>query len=515
MKRIFLILMFLLTQVMPEYCLGEPSLIISTGKKISIESISKAVTNGLDASSALNTALQKQGIILLPAGTIIVSSTIVIPSDTTLIGQGREKTKILLDPTLSTGIKTILIDGDNVELNGFEVDGSRGTIGTKGTDPECVNALNRSNITVDGLYIHDGLEEGIDFDRCSNTTIKNTVIENCWGNGIHFAGSSPSTTNSLITNVTIIGCGIGRAGAAMAWPAGIHIAGANNMLENIRLDSNHIGIQISAEGAFCKISNVYEVDSVVSAFATTSVEGVMVKNFSGTGTYGNTNTAFNFDSYNGSISKIHINYTGTAGTCVQLGSFADRSSASQVFVEGANNGIRLNGDNQILTGSIAKDQNFNSFLIGGGTNNIVLGNTTISPGDASLAMQVSSGTALIANNTFDKSVYIKNSLTRLVHNKIDGTVLITDGSPYIRFNSGYITESTGTATIPSGNQYIDVVHGLAVPPSAAEISISSTNSMGNSTKYWVSDLGALTFRINVDADPGATTATFSWSAQIY
>jgi hypothetical protein len=77
-------------------------------------------------------------------------------------------------------------------------------------------------------------------------------------------------------------------------------------------------------------------------------------------------------------------------------------------------------------------------------------------------------------------------------------------------NAGYLTENSGTATIASGDTHIDVTHGLAITPEAANISVTPTNSMGDSAKYYISDIGATTFRINVNADPGATTATFAW-----
>jgi parallel beta-helix repeat protein len=109
-----------------------------------------------------------------------------------------------------------------------------------------------------------------------------------------------------------------------------------------------------------------------------------------------------------------------------------------------------------------------------------------------------------------------NTLTNLIikDNDIWGNVTAPLLSNYvptkIRDNTGYITESSGTATIASGDTHIDVTHGLAITPEAANISVTPTNSMGDSAKYYISDIGATTFRINVNADPGATTATFAW-----
>jgi len=42
-----------------------------------------------------------------------------------------------------------------------------------------------------------------------------------------------------------------------------------------------------------------------------------------------------------------------------------------------------------------------------------------------------------------------------------------------------------------------------------------TNNLGSATKFWVSNVGATTFRINTDVNPGVTTATFNWQIGSY
>ncbi len=98
-----------------------------------------------------------------------------------------------------------------------------------------------------------------------------------------------------------------------------------------------------------------------------------------------------------------------------------------------------------------------------------------------------------------------NTFTSLLYDKIvnSGTNTAISG------NIGYLTASSSTATITSGNTSVDVSHSLAITPSAGNISVTPTNDMGSATKFWISDIGASTFRINVDQDPGGN-ATFSW-----
>ncbi len=82
-------------------------------------------------------------------------------------------------------------------------------------------------------------------------------------------------------------------------------------------------------------------------------------------------------------------------------------------------------------------------------------------------------------------------------------------------NIGYTTENSGTATIASGNTSITVSHGLSAQPATSTIAVVPTNNLGSATKFWVSNVGATTFRINTDVDPGVTTATFNWQIGSY
>jgi hypothetical protein len=77
-------------------------------------------------------------------------------------------------------------------------------------------------------------------------------------------------------------------------------------------------------------------------------------------------------------------------------------------------------------------------------------------------------------------------------------------------NIGYTTSNSGTATVTGGSTFVNVAHGLSITPTIANIRVTPTNNLGNATMFWLSNVGATTFRINVDADPGAA-ATFTWA----
>jgi len=111
----------------------------------------------------------------------------------------------------------------------------------------------------------------------------------------------------------------------------------------------------------------------------------------------------------------------------------------------------------------------------------------------------------VSVNLIIKNNYIKNNSLNLN---------LVGGPHAIRDNVGYVTENNGVATITSGSTYIDVAHGLDRAPAAEDISVTPTNNLGNASKFWISDVGPSTFRINVNSTPGATTATFAWHAAV-
>ena len=108
--------------------------------------------------------------------------------------------------------------------------------------------------------------------------------------------------------------------------------------------------------------------------------------------------------------------------------------------------------------------------------------------------------------------YLEDNVSNAI--KVDGGAGLSSTVKAQR-NKGFATEASGTATIPSGSTSVDVSHGLAVTPTAADIQVTPTNNLGNATKFWITSAGVSTFTINVDVDPGASTATFAWSAQDY
>ena len=103
----------------------------------------------------------------------------------------------------------------------------------------------------------------------------------------------------------------------------------------------------------------------------------------------------------------------------------------------------------------------------------------------------------------------------VVNNYFDGNTLgaIRNAvqADLVAGNKGYVTKNAGTGTITSGSNNVEVTHGLAVTPTAQDITIigkeNTTNDIGN---IWVQTIGATSFFVFVRNDPGGTNWDFGW-----
>lgn len=102
--------------------------------------------------------------------------------------------------------------------------------------------------------------------------------------------------------------------------------------------------------------------------------------------------------------------------------------------------------------------------------------------------------------------------TRITDNIFTGVAspVVDNGvQTVIRDNAGFVTESSGTAEITSGDEVV-VSHGLHVTPEIRNISVTPTNGMGNASHFWIENVTATTFTIRTNTNPGPQDATFVW-----
>ena len=81
----------------------------------------------------------------------------------------------------------------------------------------------------------------------------------------------------------------------------------------------------------------------------------------------------------------------------------------------------------------------------------------------------------------------------------------------IRNNTGYVTETSGTATLVSGTTSIVVAHGLFVTPIAGDIVVTPIEAWGSMTQFYIDTYTATQFTIHANINPGQDV-DFAWKA---
>jgi len=430
----------------------------------------------------------------------------------------------------------------DIFIHDMELDGNKSSLST----PSDANAdagvtaaikiFNSSRITISDMYIHDMvasyavLLKGTDNDLSIDTAASDALIHN---NIIRSIGSSDQNNGAVYSDLdnTII---------------------SNNLVDTV--SGNGINIDDANEG--------FIVDNIVQAVtASTGDEGYAIV----TG-YGATEITIADNTIVGASRGIanHIGGSEVGDNHVVTGNtLRDSSDARDYAIKLQDDGHVVTGNritnwgqvgiyldavqNTVIDGNVidsSNEGNTSGIEVKAGSHNLVISNnmvwdmgTTASKGHG---ITVSTATAvnnilITGNRAFDSGAgvqddgmllyatpdtsqiqiegnYLEDNVSNAI--KVDGGAALSSTLKAQR-NRGFATEASGTATISSGSTSVAVSHGLAITPTAADIQVTPTNNLGSATKFWITSAGATTFTINVDVDPGASTATFAWSAQDY
>lgn len=106
------------------------------------------------------------------------------------------------------------------------------------------------------------------------------------------------------------------------------------------------------------------------------------------------------------------------------------------------------------------------------------------------------GHCVVAHNMFDDG-------------GVSGKLYSYEISNIIFNNRGYVTENSGTATIPAGSTYVDVSHGLNITPEISRIVVTPLDNLGGKN-FWISNVTNTTFRINISS-ADTVDHSFAWS----
>ena len=89
------------------------------------------------------------------------------------------------------------------------------------------------------------------------------------------------------------------------------------------------------------------------------------------------------------------------------------------------------------------------------------------------------GALTLSLNTPSNTVLMGNTFTN------GASLILSSGNPTISRNPGYVTESSGSATLLSGQNHVHVPHGLSYTPSINDIHLTRTGPNSNCTALWV------------------------------
>ncbi len=197
-------------------------------------------------------------------------------------------------------------------------------------------------------------------------------------------------------------------------------------------------------------------------------------------------------------------WTGNASTgAMDLTGCHSINISNLQSVGNATHGILLdNCEYMTLTGSQFNGNNI--------SNTAGVGDITIQGG---LYNRVTGCMSLMANSSgvsvLESSATNGNDIT---DNTLFQGATIIGANTVVRNNRGFRTEASGTASITSAATSVSVTHGLALTPPIQAISVTPSTGLGSASQFWVSNVTANTFNINVNVAPGVGIG-FSWNAQ--
>ena len=218
---------------------------------------------------------------------------------------------------------------------------------------------------------------------------------------------------------------------------------------------------------------------------------------------------------------IDVNTNLETSGCINIESGS--TNTENVIIEGnkitwtenpsaTTNGILLQGSNEDT--SVIGVTIQNNILDGGSYSNINAliylhgyNSTTYNVEKITIAGNVLRNAKYGIITTYSKDV---NVYGNILENMSGSPYLNGGGSNYkVHHNIGYVTENSGTATIPAGSTSVTVSHGLADTPS--KVLVTPIGDPGD--RFWVANVGSSSFDIVVATAPSADT-DFYWQAEL-
>lgn len=404
--------------------------------------------------AAINAAISDKRPLLVRPGTTIIGTALSINGPLTIIGSGRESTTF----KAKNG------------LNDYVFSFTGGTAGVG------IIAAHFSDFKIDGNSANVTAGGGIKADGAVQCTFERLHLTSCYDWGLKLG---PITGGAFGHHNRVVNCLFDQGGLSAGFGGGVWTTSSD---ENwfYGSDFEYLG------GATAPIGS-----NPIMLYDQAGLQHVVATNF----VAGNNNA-------------IGLRIQNTKDTKV-VGCTFDGTAGDSVFIAGNNclivgNVFTSPGDNG-STAASGVHLEFNTHY------NVVSGNmleTAITNGKTRSLIREEATGGSGDNIITDNSLVLNGTVTQALLEPAGAATSI------IRDNVGWKTDNTGTATVANGTTTIAVNHGLSTTPALANIAVTPTNNLGNAAKFWISGVGATQFTINVNADPGATTATFAWSARM-
>jgi len=301
-----------------------------------------------------------------------------------------------------------------------------------------------------------------------NKVLKNIFYNNTW---YDIALDTHSHRNIVAENVIINGIGMESFGESY------YNCFINNIIADQRLDvSGEVKPAINIEGRnLIKANILYNIRGsgiVLEGSELQVVEGNILYN-----------TVTDLAAPNGAI-------------YVAVGS-SNKIIKNNIIInpEAGYGGIVIRGDNCLVEGNYVTGFASHGIIEYSRSNNRIIGNRVLNNGVYDIRLFGSSNCKCLLNDVSESTS----------SNKIsdEGTGNV------VKYNIGYLTENSGTATIPAGSTSVTVEHGLASTPS--KVIVTPIGDPGD--RWWVANVGDTSFEIHVATAPSADIK-FYWHAEV-
>ena len=346
---------------------------------------------------------------------------------------------------------------------------------------------------------------------CHNISISNNVIRNTSSRGIGVINNKADDTISALSadgdgTVEITSTGHGMT-ASSTWRVLIQgvddsgLTGINGYHVATYVDANTVSIPVTATGTYTSGGSIlYDHSSITVSNNTineTNLNGIQIEECQNFSVAGNV------------LANIGLT-AGQVGISVASGTNNGQLIGNAVTNSG-DDGIACISSNQILvSGNTVIDAGFTtinkySILMSSATNCVISNNQCIDTRDTLRAYGIrslSGGPNYVFGNEVNTC---KANGTQVISNGTGDEVYDNKGS------EGVTNSNSGTGSITSGGTTDVITHGLNITPALADIHITlGENPTNTPGAVWVDTIGATTFTVNCENDPGASNLDFSW-----